>query len=148
MNLTDQQDRPPSGHFLLHVYQDGELIETFEEKNVIVDLSKQIHAKLLGGSVSGQSVTQIGFGTSGAAASAGNTSLTGSFTKAVDSVTYPAANQVQFNYSLAAGENNGMAILEFGLITAAGTLYARKIRASALNKASDIALSGSWTITF
>ena len=148
MKLTDQHESAPTGHFLLHVYKAGKLIEVFEDKNVIVNLSKQVHAKLLGGSVTGQSVTQIGFGTSGSAADVGNTALTGAFTKAVDSVTYPATNQVQFNYSLASGENNGMAILEFGLITAAGTLYARKIRASALNKASDIALTGSWTISF
>lgn len=148
MNLTDRYEKAPSGLFLLRVYKNDELIEIFEEHNLIVDLSKQVHAKLLGGSVSGQSVTQIGFGTNGTAPASGNTALTGAFTKAVDSVTYPATNQVQFNFSLASGENNGMAILEFGLITAGGTLYARKNRASALNKASDIALTGSWTISF
>lgn len=148
MNLIDRYEKAPSGLFLLRVYKNDELIETFEEQNLIVDLSKQVHAKLLGGSVSGQSVTNIGFGTNGTAPASGNTALTGAFTKAVDSVTYPATNQVQFNFSLASGENNGMAILEFGLITAGGTLYARKNRASALNKASDIALTGSWTISF
>jgi hypothetical protein len=148
VKLTDQYEQAPSGLFLLNVYKNGELIEVFEEKNLIVDLSKQIHAKLLGGSVTGQSVTQIGFGTNGTAPAAGNTALTGAFTKAIDTVTYPATNQVQFNFSLGSAENNGMAILEFGLITAGGTLYARKTRSSALNKASDIALSGSWTITF
>lgn len=148
MKLTDQYEQAPNGLFLLRVYKNGELIEVFEEKNLIVDTSKQVHAKLLGGSVAGQSVTQIGFGTNGTAPAAGNTALTGAFTKAVDTVTYPATNQVQFNFSLASGENNGMAILEFGLITAGGTLYARKTRSSALNKASDIAITGSWTISF
>lgn len=148
MKLTDQPAKNPTGHFHLEVYADGKLVDVIDEANLIVDLSKQVHAKLLGGSVSGQSVTQIGFGTNGAAPASGNTALTGAFTKAVDSVTYPATNQVQFNFSLASGENNGMAILEFGLITSGGTLYARKNRASALNKASDIALTGSWTISF
>lgn len=148
MNITDHYEKAPSGLFLLNVYRGGELIEVFEEKNLIVDLSKQVHAKLLGGSVTGQSVTTIGFGINGTAPAAGNTALTGAFTKAVDSVTYPATSQVQFNFSLGSAEANGLAILEFGLITAGATLYARKTRASALNKASDIALTGSWTITF
>lgn len=148
MQISDTYSQAPSGLFLLNVFRRGQLVETISERNLIVDNSKQIHAKLLGGSVSGQSVTTIGFGTSGTAPAAGNTSLTGAFTKAIDTVTYPATNQVSFNFSLASGENNGMAILEFGLITSGAALYARKIRASALNKASDISLSGSWVITF
>ena len=41
-----------------------------------------------------------------------------------------------------------MAILEFGLLTGGDVLYARKVREAALNKDSDISISGSWTITF
>jgi hypothetical protein len=138
----------PTGRLKYEIRRNGALIEDVDEQNIIVDLSKQIHAKLLGGSVTGQSVTQIGFGTSGAASAAVNTSLTDAYVKAIDSVTYPATNKVQFNFSLGSGEANGKAILEFGLFIAAGTLYARRIRTSALNKDSDISLSGSWTITF
>ena len=138
----------PTGRLKYEIRRKGVLVEDADEKNIIVDLSKQIHAKLLGGNVTGQSVTQIGFGTSGAAAAAGNASLTDAYIKSIDSVTYPATNKVQFNFSLGSGEANGKAILEFGLFIAAGTLYARRIRTSALNKDSDISLSGSWTITF
>lgn len=138
----------PTGRLQYEVRRGGALIETVDEKNIIVDLSKQIHAKLLGGNVTNQSVTKIGFGTSGAAAAAGNTALTGAFIKALDSVTYPATNKVQFNFSLLSTEANGTAILEFGLFTGDTTLYARRIRTAALNKDSDISLSGSWTITF
>lgn len=150
MNFIDQfdQDDAHEGLFLLEIYRRGELIEVFEEKNLIVTGSKQIHAKLLGGAVSNQSVTQIGFGTSGTAPVVGNTGLTGTYLKAIDGVTYPLTNQVQFNFSLSSSENNGMAILEFGLFTAGGTLYARKTRTSALNKDTDISLSGSWIISF
>jgi hypothetical protein len=90
----------------------------------------------------------IGFGTNGTTPVAGNTGLTGAFTKAIDTVTFPAINQVQFNFSLLSGENNGMAILEMGLITGDGSLYARRVRAGVLSKASDISLTGSWLITF
>lgn len=138
----------PTGHFLMQVFRAGELIETFSEKNLIVDGSKTIHAKLLGGTVANNSITQVAFGTNGTTPAGGNTAITSPFTKAIDSVTYPAANQVAFNFSLASSEANGKALLEFGLLTAAGALYARKIRATALNKDTDISLTVTWTITF
>lgn len=136
------------GHFRLEVRRNGELIEVMDEPNIIVTGSKQVLAKLLGGLVSGQSVTQIGFGTSLAAAAAGNSALTGQYAKALDSVNYPAADKVQFNFSLGSGEANGMGIGEFGLLTAGATLFARKVRTSLLNKESDLSFTGSWTIQF
>lgn len=144
------QDRfaAPSGRFLLKVFRSGLLVEEMDEKNLIVDGSKLIHAKLLGGTVANNSVTQIGFGTNGTAPSGGNTALTSQFAKTLDTVTYPASNQVSFNFSLASGEDNGQAIMEFGLLTGSGALYARKVRSTALNKDSDISLAGSWIISF
>ena len=138
----------PEGLFRLEIYRGRELIEIFEERNLIVDNSKQIHAKLLGGAFTGQNVSKIGFGTSGTAPAGGNTSLTGLYLKSVDSVGYPATNQVQFNFSLGSTENNGVAIMEFGLFTEGGVLYARKVRSAALNKDTDVSLSGSWIISF
>ncbi|WP_454764435.1 hypothetical protein [Cupriavidus campinensis] len=140
--------RAPTGFFVLRVYRRGELIEVFEERNLIVVGSQQIHAKLLGGDVTNQSVTRIGFGTNGAAPAFLNSSLTDAYIKAVDAVSYPAANQVQFALSLGTGEANGIAISEFGLLTAAGALYSRKTRPLPLNKADDIALAGTWTVLF
>jgi len=140
--------RAPSGLFVLNVYRRGELIERVEETNLIVNGSKQVHAKLLGGDVEDQSITTIAFGTNGTEPAAGNTTLTDAYTKAVDTITYPETNQVAFGFSLGADEANGKAIKEFGLFTAGGTLYARKVRSAALNKESDITLSGSWIIAF
>jgi hypothetical protein len=147
MNLNDAP-KAPTGHFVLNVFRDGELVECFEEKNLIVNGSKPTHAHLLGGDVTNRSITQIQFGTSGAAAGAGNTAITAPFTKAVDLVDYPTTDSVRFAFSLTSGENNGMAIMEFGLLTAGSVLYARKVRTVALNKESDLSFSGTWTITF
>lgn len=152
ISLHDNFERAPSGRFILEVFRCGELVEVFEENNLIVVGSQQIHARLLGGNVTNQSVTQIGYGTSGTAPVFGNTALTGSYVKALDSVTYPNTNQVQFNFSLGVGGTDtgayGLAISEFGLLTPGSTLYARKTRSAPLNFASDISLSGSWTISF
>lgn len=140
--------RAPSGLFMLRVYRRGELVEVFEEKNLIVIGSQQTHAKLLGGDVANQCVTQIGFGTNGAAPAFSNTSLTSPYAKNIDAVSYPTSNQVQFAFSLGLGEANGMGIAEFGLLTAGGALYARKVRALPLNKGDDITLAGTWTVSF
>lgn len=146
-SLIDYFKRP-KGHFVLRVYRDGELIEVFEEKNLIVVGSQATHAHLLGGDVASRSVTQIGFGTNAASPVFGNTALTGAYVKNVDTVSYPASNQVQFAFSLGTAEANGLAISEFGLLTAGNTLYSRKTRTAPLNKLGDLSFSGTWTISF
>lgn len=140
--------RPPTGKLSYRLHRGAVLVEEFSEDNLIVDGSKLIHAKLLGGAVANMSVTQISFGTSAAAAAAGNTAITSPFTKLIDTITYPASNQVAFNFTLGTGEANGKAISEFGLLTAGNALYARRTRATPLNKESDLTLTGSWVITF
>src|SRR3546814_18992052 len=64
--------RAPSGLFVLKVYRRGELIEVFEQENLIVNGSKQTHARLLGGDVTTRSETQLGFGPNPAAPTEGN----------------------------------------------------------------------------
>ena len=148
LSLRDDLERKPRGDIYLEVFRRGELIEVFEEKNLIVVGSQSAHAHLLGGDVTGQSVTQIGFGTNAVAPVFGNTALTSAYTKALDGHSYPATNQVQFAFSLGTAEANGVAISEFGLLTAGGALYSRKTRTAPLNKDTDITLAGTWTISF
>jgi hypothetical protein len=139
----------PRGDFTLRVLRHGKVEEIIEEKNLVVDLANTTLAHLIGGDVTNRSVTQIAFGTNGTAPAGGNTSMTDPFTKDVDVVSYPAAGQVQFDFSLLTSEANGKAIAEFGLLTEGGTLFARKHRsAGALIKDSDLSLEGSWLITF
>jgi hypothetical protein len=147
-SLRDDFERKPRGDFYLEVRRAGKLIEVFEEKNLVVIGSQQAHAKLLGGDVAGQSVTQIGFGTSAVAPVFSNSVLTSAYIKAVDGHSYPLTNQVQYAFSLGTGEANGKAISEFGLLTASGALYARKTRTAPLNKDTDLTFSGTWTISF
>lgn len=148
MKILDCLMRPPHGDLFYEVRQAGRVIEVVRERNLIVNNAKTIHAKLVGGSFANQNVTQFGVGTNGNAAAGTDSALAGAFLKAVDGVTFPNAGQVQFAFSLASTEANGIAILEFGLLTANNTLYARRVRSTALNKASDISLTGTWTITF
>ena len=147
INFHDQVPRP-KGTLTLNVYECGRLVETWDGENIIVAQSRGQNARLWGGDVTNRSVARIGFGTNGSTPSIGNTGLTGAFTKAIDGVSYPTASSVQFAFTLSTSEANGLAIFEFGLLTGAGVLMARRVRLAPLNKTSDIALSGLWKIEF
>jgi hypothetical protein len=138
----------PRGRFTLQVFRKGLLVEDFVKNNLIVIGSKFTQAQLLGGVSAGNSVTTLGYGTNGSGPSATDTALTGAYTNAVNGVTFPTSNTVQFGFALGTTEANGIAISEFGLLTGAGILYARLTRSTPLNKASDISLTGSWLISF
>lgn len=136
------------GRLRIELWRRGRLVEVIEDANLVVDAAKSQLARLLGGDVSGRSVVSIGFGEGTAAADPDDTALApGNFVKPVAAVSYPAAGEVAFSWTLAEGEANGMAITEMGLLTGDGTLFSRKVRA-AINKDNDLALSGTWTIIF
>jgi len=152
MRFLDSFKKGPTGFFTLEVRErkSGKLIERFKEKNLIVIGSQPTHAALLGGNVTNNSVTKMGFGTNGTTPIFGNTTLTGQYQNAIVAATYPLSNQVSFQFQLGNTDPgaDGMAISEFGLFTTAGILYARKVRATPLNFNSDISLTGSWIISF
>ena len=140
-------DTPLCGNFRLVIKKNGVVIEEYNDHNMIMNVAKDAMAQLIGGSGSGKTITGIGFGTNGNGPSPADTMLTGSYSKNVASVSYPATGQVQFNWLLTTTEANGMSIKEFGLICGDTTLFARKTR-GAIEKQDDISLDGSWTIIF
>lgn len=140
----------PEGIFRLEVKRNGGVVERICERNRIVVGYRDVAAAGLGG-LPGAIVTQFGIGTGAAPAVFGNTGLTGAFLKGFDAVALGPSNagQVVFSFSLASGEGNGIAIAEFGLLTAGGVLVARKTRVAApIVKDATISLSGTWTIQY
>ena len=136
------------GTLSLRVYDSQDnLIDEYEETNLIVNTGKQALSTLLASATAGKRVTKIGFGTDGTAPAIGNTSLTSPFVKDLDGFTYPDSTAVVFSWSLATSEANGKAIQEFGLICFDNSLFARRTR-SVINKTSDLRLEGTWKIQF
>lgn len=148
MHLDETFVARPSGVLVLQAIRRGQVIEDWSDENLVVDNYKVTHARMLGGDTANRNVAKISLGTNGTPPAAGNTVITGAFSKALSSVVYPTPNQVRFSFSIGTAEANGLAIMEFGLLTAGDLLYARKTRSAALNKDSDISLTGTWTITF
>jgi len=139
---------PVRGIFEMKVFEDGKLIEEILEENLVVNGGKLQMAHLVGGDTTGRSITKIAFGTSGVDPDPADTIITNQWAKPITSVSYPENGKAQFDWNLLVTENNGMAILEMGLVTADGVLFARKTRTNPIHKASDISMEGHWTIIF
>lgn len=135
------------GRFYMEVIdvKTGKVIENYEGKNLVVDLGKLNVCQLLGGDTDGKKLSKISVGTNSTPPAAGDTTITGAFTKAIESVAYVGNNIVQFNYSIDGTEANGITIQEAGLLNDAGVLFARKQR-EPIVKTSAIALRGVWEI--
>jgi len=145
-NFTEKV--PLRGIFEMKVYKSGKLIEEVVDENLIVNVAKEQMARLVSGEPLNRHISLIAFGTSNVDPAPTDTVITGQWSKSVLGYSFPVSGRVRFNWVLNVSENNGMAIREFGLLTADGKLFARKTRTNPLNKESDISIEGSWTIIF
>lgn len=145
--MNDTDTISISGDFKLIIKKNGEIIEEYEEHNMIMDVAKDAMARLIGGDGGGKVITRIGFGADGNGPTPLDTDISNMFIKNLNSHTYPFSGHVQFNWSLSTFEANNLAIREFGLICSDDTLFARKTR-QIIQKEDDISLEGSWTIIF
>jgi hypothetical protein len=138
-----------SGRLHTRIYRLGSLVDEWTDDNLVVSGAATVTAHLVGGSVSGNSVTRVGFGSSTLPAAPGNTGLSlDALTKSVDGVSYPNPGQVAFAVSLGLGEANGLSLAEYGLLTAGGTLFARLVRAAPVVKDLSLSIQSVWTLTF
>ena len=135
-----------TGIFAIRVYRKGVLVEESIEHNLVVNMGRDQIAKLLAGNVTGRNISRIAFGTNGTPPDVADTIIANQYTRSVEGLSYPDTGQVQINWQLPVTENNGMAIMEFGLLTTDGTLFARRTRNNPLHKDSDISIDGQWTI--
>jgi hypothetical protein len=140
--------RPLKGIFEVKVIKNGKVIEHTIEENLIVDGARVQMAHLIAGEGTNRETAKIAFGTSGVAPTVNDTTITNPFEKAISGHSYPEAGQVKFDWNLTTAEDNGQAILEFGLVCADNTLFARRTRTNPIYKEADIALQGSWTIIY
>lgn len=153
-NAIATDKAPMRGVFSLRVKdREGNIVEEYEDHNMIVNGAKMVMAKLISdpSKAANLVVRNIAFGTGLASAAADDTSLGNLQTlKNIDSYEYPAdtADRVQFNWSLGYDECNEKDITEFGLVCAdSETLFAKKTR-RAIYKDDTLSFEGTWTIIF
>lgn len=139
---------PMRGIFEIVVRKNGKVIERYCDHNLIVNGARNQAARLFAGNGQDRAISKIAFGTSGTAPEVTDTEITDAYTKDVSGFEFPDMGQVQTNWELGTNENNGMAIMEFGLLSADGTLLCRKVRENPIHKESDISIEGHWTWIF
>lgn len=125
----------------------GVILEKYQDNNLVVNSGRTAVVTLLGAGGTTKNLTQLSVGTNGTAPAGTDTAITGAFTKALGTVSYPTISSVKYEFQLGAGDANGIGIREFGILCADDTLFARKTR-ELINKNSDIILNGTWTISF
>jgi len=138
------------GFFAMKIYRNGNLIDVCRVNNHIVNGAYLQMAHLIGGNVVGRSINRIAFGTNGTAPVDTDQMITNQFAKPVLGYEIPdiCVGLVQINWALEKAENNGMGIMELGLLTGDNTLFARITREKPLWKEPDISLEGFWTFAF
>lgn len=138
----------PKGRVFMQIWNAaGDLLETHEFDNLIVNSGKQALARLLGSGNSDYRVSQVGFGTNGTPPNSNNGGLLGGVLIKLLNTTSYAGNSVIYEYELLTSEGNGNSLQEFALITHNNELFSRVTR-SPIAKTADIRITGTWTITF
>ncbi len=145
ISLSDRREHKASGIIRMRIYRYGQLVEDYEQANLILASERNILANLIGGTAN-YAITQFGVGTNGAAPAPGNTTLTNAVKKSFGSVTI-SGSVTTFAFSMGTGDANGLSISEFGLLTAGNVLYSRQVRSAPLLKDNTISFAGTWSIT-
>ena len=147
-NAKADDDVFATGHLLVEVFgEDGERKDFREVHNLILTVGKNMIADRLLASPTLGVPTHIGVGTSGTAAAAGDTTITGETRVALTSKTR-STNVVTFVGDWAAGSATGT-LQETGLWDAvsAGNLVGRATYTSIAKGASDtLKITWTWTI--
>lgn len=137
------------GSLELIIRRRGNIVERDVESNLIVNVARQNMAKLLAGQGTNRSITQVAVGTNPNPPSPDDTAITTPFIKPINGFSYPTPTSVRFDFTILESEANGMAIVEFGLLAADGSLFARRTRSGkVIEKDQDLQIDGFWTILF
>lgn len=115
-----------------------------DEKNLIVATGYTAAVEALAG-VAGAKITAVAVGTSGTEPTLDDTAIKNAVAIPIQSVTYPAPATVRFNFVIGYNDAVGINIREFGLLTADGRLFSRRVR-EILEKSQYLTVSGMWEI--
>jgi len=153
------------GRVIVRAYRRGKFLWQRERENLVVTAHGTPTSKLLGGTVTNQSIGAFGVGSGTVPVAITDTQLTApAYYKAVGTPTYPAAGQVSFPWTLVGGTDTGaygVNIQEIGLFCNTGaislpvyessappsmTLYAHVLLGLGVY-GSSLTFSGAWIIT-
>lgn len=144
MKATEQFKQMTGTLHLKAFDRDGVEVWRSDEKNLIVASGYTATAEALAG-VPGAKITAVAVGTNGTEPIPEDTTLKNAVVIPIQSVTYPAPATVRFNFIIGYNDAIGVNIREFGLLTADGRLFSRRVR-DVLEKSQYLTISGMWEI--
>lgn len=125
----------------------GVAVADFTEPNLIVAGARDVLARLLGLGQASDPIQKVGIGRNGLQAQVTDVALQEPVYAVVGAPTFPSPGVVVFPYSFPENVADGMAVWEFGLVTAGGQLFARRVRQQPIVK-HQLEIVGTWTIYF
>lgn len=116
-----------------------------EDHNQIVAGAYPIVAQAIGGAANAK-ISKVAAGTSGNPPVEGDTTISDPTVVNIQSVEYPRPGVVRFNFTFGYYDAVGKSVCEFGLLSADGRLFARKVR-TPIDKSKYMSIVGVWEIT-
>lgn len=144
MQIIDNINKITGTLYLKAFDRDGVEVWQSEDKNLIVASGYNAAAEALAG-VPGAKITVVAVGTNGTEPTPEDTAIKNAVAIPIQSVTYPTPATVQFNFIIGYNDAIGVNIREFGLLTADGRLFSRRVR-EVLEKSQYLTISGAWEI--
>ena len=141
------------GRLKLKVYdkKKKKVVQDIDLKNMIVVNGFYDIVRMLGNR-GGASITKFGVGTSNTPAQESDTILYNQQVKPIDSNIIEANQKaITYNFDIETSEFNEMTICEFGLFyvdNGNDVLFSRRVLDSPIIKTVNIAITGTWTISF
>lgn len=123
------------------------LIDEFEEDNLITITGLQLITFLLVGHPGNNKITKVGVGDGTSEPSRPDTGLSNAYIKTINSYSFPSENSVKYQFAFNSGDGNGLLVSEFGLFSGDEVLFSRKLRSPAIPKSAEILIEGNWSIT-
>lgn len=116
-----------------------------EDHNQIVAGAYAIIAGALAGA-SNAIISKVAAGTNGTPPVEGDTRITNPTIVNIQSIEYPRPGVVRFHFTFGYYDAVGKSVCEFGLLSADGHLFARKVR-TPIDKSKYLSIVGVWEIT-
>ena len=154
-----------AGQLFFIARRNGQIVEEYRENNMIMTQGRVSVARLFAG-LEGGAGKFIGVGSGDAEPNPEQTGLSNQYLVQANKISFvnpqvdneimswvesatPTPN-VRFDFVIGQGDANGLGIREFGLFSADGTMFARRVRSGGkpIEKDTDLTIEGYWIIRF
>lgn len=144
MTNKDNLNQPKGILHLRAIDRHGRELWSMTDSNLIVAGGYRITAEALAGTP-GTKISNVAIGTNTTEPQETDTQITNAVMTTIQNVEYPAPSTVRFHFRFEYTDAVGMSIAEFGLLSADGRLFSRKVRA-VIEKTEHMTIVGMWDI--